>query len=153
MRPFSEEAYAGLKRAVEVGLKLAGGTKLVAFTTRVNGSMLTRYGSSSAEHHELFMPVDVAIDLDTAAKHPVITGKMAEILGFHLVPKSGLPGTRRITDGDAVDIMSEAMDLVRAIQSARADDRICEADRKKIKIEIADLQRELHELAANLGEG
>lgn len=154
MRHFSEEAYLSLKRAVEVAYSMAGGVSLFALVTRVKSPNLSKYGSNSEEHAQTFMPIDIAMDLDHAAKQPVVLGQMAEILGYDLVPKGeGIHTPRRIVDGDAIDVMSEAMDLVRALQSARADGKICNNDRKRILEEVAQLEKELDELKLNLSEG
>jgi hypothetical protein len=154
VRHFSEEAYGSLKRAVEVAYSLAGGVSLFAMVTRVKVPALSKYASPGEEHEETFMPIDVALDLDFAAKQPVVLTMMADLQGYDLVPKGeGIHSPRKVTDGDAIDLMSEAMDVVRALQTARADGRIDHADRKRVLSEIAQLERELDDLKLNLGEG
>ncbi|MBT9373206.1 hypothetical protein [Rhizobium sp. CSW-27] len=154
MRPFSEVAYLSLKRAVEVAYSLAGGVSLFALTTRVRVSTLSKYASDGADNLDTCMPIDVAIDLDRAARQPVVTAKMAELLGYDLVPRVPPAGaSRRVVDGDAVDFMVEAMDVVRAIQAALADGRVSRDDARKVMAELSDLQREIDDLKRNIGEG
>ncbi len=154
MRHFSEATYVSLKRAVEVAYSMAGGVTLVELLTRVKSPVLSKYASNSEENAKIFIPVDVAMDVDRAAGQPVILQQMADHLGYDLVPKGeGIHTPRRIVDGDSIDVMSEAMDLVRALQSARADGKICNNDRKRILEEVAQLEKELDELKLNLSEG
>lgn len=154
MRHFSEEAYLSLKRAVEVAYSLAGGVTLVQLLTRVKTPVLSKYGSNSEENAQIFMPIDVALDLDRAAKQPVVLGQMADILGYNLVPKGeGVHTSRRIVDADSIDLMTEAMDVISRIQLARADGKICRNDEKRILEEIAQLEKKLDELKLNLREG
>lgn len=154
MRPFSETTYLSLKRAVEVGYLLAGGVSLFMRVTRIKVSTLSKYASDGQDNKDTFMPIDVALDLDRAANQPVITAKMAEILGYDLVPRLVLEeSARRVCDVDAVDFMMEAMDVVRAMQAALVDGRVSRDDAKKILAELAQLEREIDDLKRNIGEG
>lgn len=154
MRHFPEDQYVSLKRAAEVGYTLAGGVTLFQHITRVNVATLSKYASDGADNLKTYMPVDVAVDLDRAAKTPVVTAKMAELLGYRLVPMEAPAGaSRRVDDSDAIDFMTEAMDVVRSIQHARADGKISRHDETKILAELADLEAEIADLKRNIGQG
>ena len=154
MRHFSEAVYLSLKRAVGVSYSMAGGVTLVEFLTRVKSPVLSKYASNSEENAKIFMPIDIAMDVDRAANQPVILQQMADHLGYDLVPKGeGIHTPRRIVDADSIDLMTEAMDVINRIQLARADGKICRNDEKRILEKIAQLEKKLDELKLNLSEG
>lgn len=76
-----------LKAAVKRASKLAGGAASVQHVTRVCESDLSRY--AGAEYEDRHCPVDVALDLDREAGHPVILSALAAILGYRLVAAEG----------------------------------------------------------------
>ncbi|WP_353844855.1 phage regulatory CII family protein [Rhizobium sp. CSW-27] len=161
LRSILDEDILSLKGATDACLKLGGGVTSFAQLTRVSVSVLSRYADcrncdpdDREGNFERLIPVDVAVEADRRAGKPLITEEMARQLGYRLEPAlaSAVPA-RRITDGDILDMMQEAADVVRELRAARADGRIDSADRKRVRTEIRELQRELEEILVNLAEG
>lgn len=155
MRTISEEERRGLKAATDASLKLGGGPTDFPLLTRVKVASLSRYASFNDENAEDFIPVDVAVEADRRAKSPVIVSAMARKLGYRLVVDEDAPvEARTITETDAIDLMSETMDVVRALQSAQATGTLSSAAAKKaISKEIHEAIRELKEMLVNLKKG
>ena len=155
MRTISEEERRGLKAATDASLKLGGGPTDFPLLTRVKVASLSRYASFNDENAEDFIPIDVAVEADRRAKSPVIVSAMARKLGYKLVVDDDAPiEARTITETDAIDLMSETMDVVRALQSAQGSGTLSSAAAKKaISKEIHEAIRELKEMLVNLKKG
>lgn|GEM_PF-1061951 len=121
---------------------LAGGISCILPFTRVGVSTLSKYASYNDEHHDSFVPVDVAIEIDRRAKSPIIARAMAALLGFDLVPIAAAgakPAQREpLSEMDAHRIMSESMDVSQAILRALDDDRIDALERRGIAKELRE---------------
>ena len=154
MRAFSEQQYDGLKKACDVGYIVAGGVSLFLRLTRLRGtSQLTKYASSNEDDRETFMPIDVAVDLDRAARTPIVTGAMAALLGYRLEPLSAsVADAEKLSEKDAHHILSEAMDVSRTLLAAYADGRIDAAERRQLRREVRELIRAAEIILAKLEE-
>ncbi|MSP43399.1 MAG: hypothetical protein EXR08_08560 [Alphaproteobacteria bacterium] len=82
-RPRSEGEYTSLKQASKRLVKASGGLEAAAMVTRVGHSELARYYNLS---EKLFMPVDVAADLEAISGNPLVSRCLAHMLGFALIP-------------------------------------------------------------------
>ena len=155
MRTISEEEIRSLKGTTEASYKLGGGVTDFPLLTRVNVSTLSKYASFNEENSEALIPVDVAIEADRRAKSPVIVGAMARALGFKLVIDDDHPHEARpVTETDAIDLMSEVMDVVRELQAAQVAGTIgTAAAKKRIGKEIHEAIRELKEMLVNIKKG
>ncbi|TWF53243.1 phage regulatory CII family protein [Neorhizobium alkalisoli] len=154
IRSILAEDILSLKGITDACLKLGGGMTSFAKLTRVVVSQLSKYASTSEENFEQLIPVDIAVEADRRAGKPLIVEEMARQLGYRLeLVDQPAAGRRKITDDDAMDLMKEAMDVIHALRTARADGKIDAADRKRITVEVRELQRELEELLTNLSEG
>jgi hypothetical protein len=81
-RPLSQIEYGRLKQAAKRLIKACGGLEAASMITRVGHSELARYYT----HEErLFMPIDVAADLEAIASNPVITQALAHMQGYALI--------------------------------------------------------------------
>lgn len=154
IRSISEEEARTAKKATEAAYALAGGVSVVTLRSRASISQLSKYASTNAENAETLIPIDVAVEVDRLAGSPVIAAALARMQGFRLVPDENAPADRRkITEGDALDFMSEAMDVVEAIRAMRQKDRADCADKRAVAKEVHEAIRELKEILVNLGEG
>lgn len=155
MRAFSEQQYDSLKRSCDVSYLVGGGVSLIFRMTRLKGtSQLTKYASTNEEDKETFMPIDVALDVDRAAHTPIITGKMAEMLGYRLEPlMASIEGSDALSERDAHNILSEAMDVSKALLAAFADGRIDALERKQLRRELRELIRAAEIILAKLDDG
>lgn len=81
-RPLSPIEYGGLKQASKRLIKACGGLESASMITRVGHSELARY---YAQEERLFMPIDVAADLEAIAGNPAITQALAHMQGYTLV--------------------------------------------------------------------
>lgn len=82
-RPKSKNEYTVLKQASKRLIKACGGLEAAAMVTRVGHSELARYYDFQ---EKLFMPIDVAADLESIARDPIISQSLAHMLGFVLMP-------------------------------------------------------------------
>lgn len=153
MRHFSEKAYRSLKCVCSVAYDLAGGNTLFQHSTRVVVSQLSKYASLNEDDEKSYMPIDVAVDLDRAAGSPVITGTMAQLLGFRLEPLSAaVADAEKLSERDAHKLLSEAMDVSQALLAAFADGRIDALERKRLRVELREVIRAAETILAKLDE-
>lgn len=153
MRRFSETEYLSLKRVLDVAYELAGGVTVFQYVTRVVTSQLSKYASTDAENERKFIPVDIAVDLDRAAKRPMITGKMAELLGYRLEPlENRISIVGPLSETDALLIMDEATVLWRMTRDAFADGRIDALERKQLRLKLHELIRAASRIIQKLDE-
>lgn len=82
-RPRSDAEYVSLKQASKRLIKSCGGLEAAAMVTRVGHSELARYYDPS---EKLFMPIDVAADLEAISRNPLVSRCLADMLGFSLIP-------------------------------------------------------------------
>ncbi|OJX99511.1 MAG: hypothetical protein BGP07_03190 [Rhizobiales bacterium 63-22] len=154
MRTISEPERRTLKAATSGAYQLAGGISRILDFTRVTTAPLSKYASFGDEHAESFVPVDVAIEIDRAAKSPVIVKEMAALLGYELVPVGGgATAAERpaLTEIDAHIVLSEALDVSRAILDALEDGRIDAHERKHIGKEARESMRALQGILDRIG--
>lgn len=153
VRRFSETDYSSLKRVLDVAYEMAGGVTVFQYVTRVVTSQLSKYASTDAEHGKKFIPVDIALDLDRAAKQPVITGKMAELLGYRLEPlEQRIAVVGALSESDALLIMDEATSLWRMTRQAFEDGRIDALERKQLRLKLHELIRAASMIAQKLDD-
>jgi len=155
IRTIEDEGVIAIKGATAVCLKLGGGLTSFARLTRVSGPVLSRYiDIHDPDNFEKVIGVDVAVEADRRAGSPMIISEAARQLGYRLVPEDGQqPQAHKLSDGDVMDFMKEAMDVFNALREARADGRICAADKKAIEEQLRELEREIAEVRANMAEG
>jgi hypothetical protein len=153
MRHFSEKAYRSLKCVCSVAYDLAGGNTLFQHSTRVVVSQLSKYASLNEDDEKSYMPIDVAVDLDRAAGSPIITGTMAQLLGFRLEPLSAaVTEADKLSERDAHKLLAEAMDVAQALLAAFADGRIDALERKRLRVELREVIRAAETILAKLDE-
>lgn len=146
MRTISEPERRTLKAATDGGCVLSGGISRIIDFTRVSTSQLSKYASFGEENADTFAPIDVAIEIDRAAKSPVIVKEMAGLLGYDLTPRlqpSSVVSHGPVTLADGYRVLKETMDVVQALNEALSDGRIDAADAKKLEKELLEAIREL----------
>jgi len=142
VRRFSETEYSSLKRILDVAYELAGGVTVFQYVTRVAISQLSKYASTDAENEKKFIPVDIALDLDRAAKKPIVTAKMAELLGYRLEPlEQRIKIETPLSEYDALEIMDEATALWTMTRQAFADGKIDALERRQLRMKLHELVR------------
>lgn len=149
MRTISEPERRTLKAATDGAYVLSGGISRILDFTRVSTSQLSKYASFGEDNIESFAPIDVVIEIDRAAKSPVIVKEMAALLGFGLEPlRSAEPeGTpQAVSEATGYRVLKETMDVVQAINDGLSDNKIDAADRKRIGKELLEAIRELEAL-------
>lgn len=158
MRRFSETDYLSLKRVLDVAYELAGGVSVLRHVTRVSISQLSKYTSAvksalddPRSDEKTFIPVDVAIDVDRAAKEPLITAKMAELLGYRLVAaEERVANAGALSVEDAFRVIDEATDFWRLVREAFADGRIDALEKQQLRFKIGELIRAAHVISEKL---
>jgi len=81
-RAKSQADYIFLKQASKRLIRACGGLEAASLVTRVGHSELARYYDPV---EKLFMPIDVAADLETVARSPIITQGLASMMDFTLI--------------------------------------------------------------------
>lgn len=81
-RPWTDREYHLLKQATKTAIKSCGGLESASLITRVGHSELARYYDPA---EKLFMPIDVAADLERDTGIPVVTRTLANLLEYELV--------------------------------------------------------------------
>lgn len=154
LRSISAEEVRSLKKATEAAYALGGGVSVITMRSRASIPQLSKYASINEENGETLAPADVALEIDRTAGSPVITATLARLQGFRLVPDAAYDaGRRSLTESDALDFMSEAMDVVEAIRAMKRKEHPDCADKKAIAKEVNEAIRELKDILLSLGEG
>lgn len=153
MRTISEVEIRSIKSATEASYTLGGGVTAFPDLTRVNVSTLSKYASFNDDLKESVIPCDVAVEADRRAKSPAITSAMARLLGYRLVPDGEQVEAGPLTEMDAHRVLSESMDVSRAILDALLDNRIDALERKKIAAEGRQALRAIEHVLAKLEDG
>lgn len=154
IRSILDADILALKGATEACFRLGKGLTSFALLTRVGVSTLSKYASGADEWRDNVIPIDIAVEADMRAETPIIIGEAARILGYRLEPLDGASkASRRMTDCDVMDFIKEATDVFCALRDARADGRICAADKMQIEGQLRELEREIVEIRRNMAEG
>lgn len=135
LRASSPEEHLALKSAVKRCAKLAGGAASVQHMTRVGEAELSRYGAP--DHADRHCPIDVAIDLDREAGHPVILEAMAALLGYRLVAAEAEPA-EPVSPRDLARIGTETAGFVAAVAEAGEDGKIDAVEERRIDMEAEE---------------
>jgi hypothetical protein len=149
LRTISDPERRTLKAATDGAYVLSGGISRILDFTRVSTSQLSKYASFGEDNVESFAPIDVVIDIDRAAKSPVIVKEMAALLGFGLIPLrvgEHAGEQQSVTEADGYRVLKETMDVVQAINDGLSDNKIDASDRKRIGKELLEAIRELEAL-------
>ncbi len=80
-RPTSDHQRAALKLAVRRQIKASGGQGSAAVITRVRQQQLSEYASQRADHEQVHMPLDVALDLMLDSGEPVLIRALCTLAG------------------------------------------------------------------------
>jgi hypothetical protein len=84
-RTLPERDYLAIKGAFRQAVKLAGGPKLFAQTTRGTPSHICDWGSP--DHMDRWPPADILADVDAEAGDPIMARTLADLAGFDLVAR------------------------------------------------------------------
>lgn len=153
MRTISDVEIRAIKSATEAAYTLGGGVTDFPEFTRVSVATLSKYASFNDEHEEKVIACDVAVEADRRAKSPRIVTAMARMLGYRLVPEAVQAASGPVTERDAHRVLSDSMDLSRAILDALLDSRIDALERKNIAREGREALRAIEQVLAKLEEG
>jgi hypothetical protein len=160
VRLISEQSILDLKGATDACYRLGGGVTSFAMLTRVVVSTLVKYATlgerradGTHEHAQTLIPIDIAIEADMRAGSPIIIGQAAAELGYELVPKVDRASARPLTDLDAHEVLSQTMDVSRAIIDAGKDGKYDAQDRRVIEQEAREAIRALEQVIASRREG
>ena len=159
MRLISEQSILSLKGVTDACYRLGGGVTSFALLTRVGVSTLVKYATlgerrddGGHEHLQTMVPLDIAIEADMRAGSPIIIAEAARILGYVLTRDGEQPDKRGLKDLDAHVVLSETMDVSRAIIEAGKDGRYDALERRTIAQEAREAIRALEQVVAACGE-
>jgi hypothetical protein len=137
LRLSSPRDRLALKAAVNRAVDLAGGPSQSSHVTRGCASDLSRYGNQN--YPDRHCPIDVVLDLDRAARSPVIAAALAEAEGYRLVAVDR-QDVGEISMADVVRIVTEAGEAAKAIAESdrQACGRYTHAAKLKVNAEIEE---------------
>lgn len=160
VRLISEQQILALKGVTDACYRLGGGVTSFAMLTRVAVSSLVKYATlgerrpdGSYEHGQSMIPIDIAVEADMRAGSPIILSQAAQMLGFDLVPSAGREGVKPLTELDAHHVLSQTMDVSKAIIDAGADGKYDALEKRTIHREALEAIRALELVAAATAEG
>lgn len=146
-RIFTSPDYAAIKNAVRRALRQAGGgLRELAGMTRLSAAQLSRFGDLNSDQ---WVPLDVALDLDSLAGEPVITRALAELLGYDLVPARAVVAQGRLMEHLA-GLARESGDVLSGISDALADGQLTPNELAKIECDLADLDAQVQAARATV---
>jgi hypothetical protein len=138
------DAQYALKAATRRAVKMAGGPVAASESLRVDQGRLSKYGSNG---DPLYVPIDVAFELDKMAGDNVILRAMSDLFGFDLVARD--------VDGKAVgdlttaagQIARESGELISDVIEASASG-VTPAKARLIDDVAADLEEKIIDIRA-----
>lgn len=146
-RIFTAPDYAAIKNAVRRALRQAGGgLRELAGMTRLSAAQLSRFGDLNSDQ---WVPLDVALDLDSLAGEPVITRALAELLGYDLVPSTAVVAQGRLMEHLA-GLAQESGDVMASISMALADGKLTPNELALIEANLADLDAQVQAARATV---
>lgn len=146
-RIFTAPDYAAIKNAVRRALRQAGGgLRELAGLTRLSAAQLSRFGDLNSDQ---WVPLDVALDLDSLAGEPVITRALAELLGYDLVPSTAVVAQGRLMEHLA-GLARESGDVMASISMALADGKLTPNELAQIEANLADLDAQVQAARATV---
>lgn len=131
------DAQYALKAATRRAVQMAGGSSAASKELRVDQGRLSRYGSPE---DALYVPIDVAAELDKLAGDHVILRAWADMLGFEIVARDPL-AEQLAHDVTALagSIAKESGELISSTIEAIADGALTPREAQKVHDEAADV--------------
>lgn len=144
-RQFAADIYTGIKSALRDMVRESfGPQKAAAAATRVEQGMISDYCSTSAEHAEKHVPVDVLLDLIRVSGDVRVLRYLAEQCGCILYAPP--PGTRGEVGRRLGATAREYGELLTKVSEIIEDDQITEDEERIALSEIFDVMTALAEL-------
>lgn len=141
--------YKAVKAAFRLLVQEAGGPVAAAKITRVSDTMLSNYGNPNNE--DCFAPIDVVADLEAEVGTPIVTCKLADLMGFDLVPRNGPDKLEIEHIGRHLGDVSSAMtETIRSMADAMADGRLTAIEMRRMREAAAAAHTQLSELDRDL---
>lgn len=109
-----------LKAAFRDLVKAVGGGSRAETLTRVNATLLSKYG---AAHESVFAPNDVVSDLEEDCGDPIVTRVLAQLRGYDLIPIGTVVANEEGFIKHAADISRTHGDVASSLLVALADGR------------------------------
>ena len=138
-RPSTEDHRRALKIAAQIVTNLCGGGKLAASLTDVDASTLSLYGAPQEDKRH--MRIDVALDLDLAAREPVMARALAAAQGFSLVRDAIEPGQSPLSLADYGRLQRQAFEAQACVFESLEDGAVSPAEKRRILKELAELRQ------------
>jgi hypothetical protein len=140
-RPFTRADYLALKAATRRACETAGPLASIAGHTRADATLLSRYGNPELD---VFVPIDVALDIDALSGQDNLLRAWAELRGYDLI-------TRDAPTLDQPDAMArhlapvakELSDVIGELATAKVETPAAAARVEKEVAEAADALRDL----------
>lgn len=120
--------------------KVGGCKRAAQDITRGDAARLSRYGN---KHETMRAPIDVVADLEAAAGEPVVTRVLADLAGYHLVPKCVASADRADVLNHLSATMARFSVLHQEAMAAIADDTVDELEKLAIRGSIKLMQQQL----------
>lgn len=136
MRSLNREQYLLVKAATRTLIKNCGGLESAATMTRVGTSSLSDY--CSVEKEDVFIPLDVALDLQIESGTFPLTEALAALSGGSFTPADAQAANPNLTIA-AAGMMGETADAIKSISESMKDGKITPREKKDITKQIQDV--------------
>lgn len=147
-RGSTENMRKALKIASQIVTNMCGGGKLASGLTDVDDSTLSLYGAM--HDGKRFMRVDVALDLDLAAREPIMARALAAAQGWRLVRDEHAEGMGALGFADYGRLQRAAFEAQAAVFDSLEDGVITTAEKRVILKELADLRQAIANVEAKI---
>lgn len=144
-RIFTSADYAALKNALRRAcLQIGSGLRDVATLTRISYGQLSKCQDLNTDQ---FLPLDVALDIDSLAGEPVLTRALAARLGYDLVPTSA-PVIQAEPGQHLAGLARESGDVISRYAAALADNKLTLSELAALEADLAELDAQVQSARA-----
>ncbi|HWV44088.1 phage regulatory CII family protein [Pseudorhodoplanes sp.] len=145
-RPFSRADYLAIKSATRRACEAAGPLSEIASHTRVDAPILSRYGNPE---ESVFIPLDVAMDLDALSGGARILKAYAAALGYELVRAERGKATEDLYQ-HVGDIGKASGNLLSEMCEAKSDGAVTPAEAERIDRKADEVEDKVAHLRADM---
>lgn len=138
-RPSSQEQRTALKIAAQIVTRLCGGGSVAAGITDVDAATLSLYGAPQEEKRQ--MRVDVALDLDLAAREPIMARALAGAQGWLLVRDDVATDPVALGLADYGRLQRQAFEAQACVFESLEHGAITPKEKRRILRELAELRQ------------
>lgn len=144
----SDVHFGEIKAATQMAIHRLYGLANAAMVCRAEKTALHEY--QSINHPDRVIPLDIALQLDTACGEPIILGAMARMQGFTLTAPERAENPQ--IDTAMAQIAGGAGALLATFVEAKADDHLGAGEKVRLREHLDAIEAGLSDARAGLAE-